>query len=68
MFADPPYNKGLGEKAFAAAHAGGWLMPGALAILEESAEAPVKMDPVFHFLEERSFGDTKMYFYEYRPG
>ncbi len=68
MFADPPYNKGLGEKAFAAAHAGGWLMPGALAILEESSEATVKMDPVFHFLEERSFGDTKMYFYEYRPG
>ncbi|WP_416798321.1 16S rRNA (guanine(966)-N(2))-methyltransferase RsmD [Ciceribacter azotifigens] len=67
LFADPPYNKGLGEKAFAAAHEGGWLVPGALAILEEKAEAVIHMHPAFRLIEERTFGDTKMYFYEYHP-
>lgn len=67
VFADPPYGKGLGEKALFAAHAGGWLAPGAVAILEERADAQVVVDPVFKFLEERSFGDTKMYFFSYRP-
>ena len=32
VFADPPYGKGLGEKALFAAHAGGWLAPDAIAI------------------------------------
>ena len=67
VFADPPYGKGLGEKALFAAYAGGWLAPGAVAILEERADAQVVVDPVFKFLEERSFGDTKMYFFSYRP-
>jgi 16S rRNA (guanine966-N2)-methyltransferase len=67
VFADPPYGKGLGEKALFAAHAGGWLAPGAIAILEERADAQVIVDPVFKFIEERSFGDTKMYFFSYRP-
>ena len=30
VFADPPYRKGLGEKALAAAREGGWLAPAAL--------------------------------------
>lgn len=67
VFADPPYGKGLGEKALFAAHAGGWLAPGGIAILEERADAEVIVDPVFKFIEERSFGDTKMYFFSYRP-
>ncbi len=32
LFADPPYGKGLGEKAMAAAARGGWLEPGAIAV------------------------------------
>jgi 16S rRNA (guanine966-N2)-methyltransferase len=67
LFADPPYAQGHGEKAFQAAHAGGWLVPGALAILEERGDVIVSVDPVFKFLEERTFGDTKMYFYRYQP-
>ena len=67
VFADPPYGKGLGEKALFAAHAGGWLAPDAIAILEERADAEVMGDPVFRFSEERSFGDTKMYFFSYKP-
>ncbi|QLF69527.1 16S rRNA (guanine(966)-N(2))-methyltransferase RsmD [Peteryoungia desertarenae] len=67
LFADPPYGKGLGEKAFLAAHEGGWLLPGALAILEERADVMISVDPVFSFIEERGFGDTKMYFFSYKP-
>ena len=29
VFVDPPYGKGLGERALASAAAGGWLAPGA---------------------------------------
>lgn len=67
LFADPPYGKSLGEKAFMAAHQGGWLVPGALAILEERSDVLVQVESPFELLEDRVFGDTKMYFYAYRP-
>ncbi|MBB6482871.1 16S rRNA (guanine(966)-N(2))-methyltransferase RsmD [Rhizobium lusitanum] len=67
LFADPPYGKGFGEKAFAAAAAGGWLVPGALAILEERADVTVAVPPDFLFLEVRTFGDSKMHFFRYQP-
>ena len=67
LFADPPYGYGHGEKAFSAAQGGGWLNPGALAILEERGDVTVKVDPVFKPLESRIFGDTKMHFYRYEP-
>ena len=38
-FLDPPYGRGLAEKALASARAGGWLTPGALAVVEEAADA-----------------------------
>ncbi|MGO4566641.1 16S rRNA (guanine(966)-N(2))-methyltransferase RsmD [Rhizobium sp. 2YAF20] len=67
LFADPPYGQGLGERAFAAAAGGGWLVPGALAILEERADVVVDLPPVYLFLEVRTFGDSKMHFYRYQP-
>ncbi|KAA1178282.1 16S rRNA (guanine(966)-N(2))-methyltransferase RsmD [Rhizobium tropici] len=67
LFADPPYGKGQGEKAFAAAAAGGWLVPGALAILEERSDVTVVLPSDFLFLEERTFGDSKMHFFRYQP-
>jgi 16S rRNA (guanine966-N2)-methyltransferase len=67
LFADPPYAQGLGEKAFAAAADGGWLVPGALAILEERADVAVDVPPAFLFLEVRTFGDSKMHFFHYQP-
>jgi 16S rRNA (guanine966-N2)-methyltransferase len=67
LFADPPYGQGLGEKAFAAAAEGGWLVPGALAILEERADVVVSPPAAYVFLEVRTFGDSKMHFYRYRP-
>ena len=32
VFCDPPYRKGLGEKALQSAHQGGWFLPGALIV------------------------------------
>ena len=65
LFADPPYGQGLGEKAFAAASAGGWLADGALAILEERANVEPDVGYPFRKLETREFGDTRMHFYRY---
>ena len=67
LFADPPYGRGLGEKAMAAAAMGGWLVPGALAILEERADVAPAPIAGYEFLEERTFGDTRMHFYRYAP-
>lgn len=66
VFADPPYGKGLGEKALASAATGGWLVPGALAVLEERADVRPILPEGFETLDERSFGETKMHFYRYR--
>ena len=67
LFADPPYGQGLGEKAFAAAAKGGWLVPGALAILEERADVVVNAPSDYALLEVRTFGDSKMHFFHYQP-
>jgi 16S rRNA (guanine966-N2)-methyltransferase len=66
LFADPPYGKGLGEKAIDAAVNGGWLVPGALVILEEHGDIVPGPIERCDFLEERTFGDTKMHFYSFR--
>lgn len=65
LFADPPYGQQLGDKAFAAIDAGGFLYDGALAILEERASETPDVGKAFQPLEQRAFGDTVMYFYRY---
>ena len=67
VFADPPYGKGLGEAAFTECHRRGWLVPGALAILEERADIDPAAGPAYLPLETRTFGDTRMHFYRYAP-
>ena len=62
VFADPPYGKGLGEKALAAALAGGWLVPGAVAVVEERADANFAPPPGFMLLDRRIYGDTAVHF------
>lgn len=68
LFADPPYGKGLGEKALLAAHTGGWLAAGALVLLEERIDVEIVVDPAFKPLESRMFGDSRIEFYRYQPG
>ena len=68
LFADPPYAKGLGERALDASARGGWLVDGALAILEERADIQPAAVDGYDLLEVRTFGDTRMHFYRYRAG
>ena len=60
VFADPPYGKGLGARALVAAEAGGWLAPGAVVVLEESAGAELALPGTLRPLDERRYGDTRI--------
>lgn len=64
VFADPPYGKGLGERALRSARAGGWLAPGALCVVEEAAAAPFEPGPGFSIVDERAYGETVIRFIE----
>jgi 16S rRNA (guanine966-N2)-methyltransferase len=61
-FIDPPYGKGLGEKALGAAVAGGWLADGAIVVLEECKGAMIVWPAGTTYLETRSWGDTAVHF------
>ena len=56
VFLDPPYGKGLGEVALAAAHAGGWIAPGAMVVWEEGGA--VAVPDGFAQVDQRKYGDT----------
>jgi 16S rRNA (guanine966-N2)-methyltransferase len=60
VLCDPPYGKGLGEKALAAAAAGGWLKPGTLCVLEERANADVHLPEGFKALQRREASDSQI--------
>jgi 16S rRNA (guanine966-N2)-methyltransferase len=61
VFADPPYGKGLAEKALVSARDGGWLKPQALIVVEEAAGAFITPDG-FTELERRAYDDTEFVF------
>ena len=58
IFADPPYGKGLGERALTSAAENGWLANGALIVLEEAATANVNLPGPFSLLEPRAYGES----------
>ncbi len=60
-FLDPPYGKGLAEAALASARAGGWLVPDALAVVEEATGA-FKAPDGFDELERRPYDDSELIF------
>ena len=62
VFLDPPYGKGLAEKALMSAREGGWLKPDALVVVEEAAEAAFKAPDGFAELERRKYDDTEFVF------
>jgi 16S rRNA (guanine966-N2)-methyltransferase len=59
VFLDPPYGKGLAEKALTSARAGGWLTPNALVVVEEAADAGFIVPEGFDELERRQYDDTE---------
>lgn len=56
IFMDPPYGKGMGEKALNAAFSQGWVAPNALIIWEENAM--ILPPGGLEILEQRKFGNT----------
>jgi len=63
VFADPPYGKGLGERALGSLVEGQWLSANAMAVLEEKAEVQVAEVPGLTLLDMRLYGDTQVRFY-----
>lgn len=61
VFLDPPYGKGLGERALATLRDGGWITDDALIVFECGAdEAPAT--PGFETLDTRDYGAAKVVF------
>jgi 16S rRNA (guanine966-N2)-methyltransferase len=58
VFCDPPYGKGLGERALASAATGGWLAKGATAVLEERAHSEIAWPASLQEIDRRRYGDT----------
>jgi len=61
-FLDPPYGKGLAEKALVSAREGGWLAPQALVVVEEAADLTLIPPDGFEQIERREYGDTQLVF------
>jgi len=61
-FLDPPYGRGLAERALTSARAGGWLLPDALVVVEEAADAGFTPPEGFLELERRRYDDTELIF------
>ncbi|MCS0495033.1 16S rRNA (guanine(966)-N(2))-methyltransferase RsmD [Ancylobacter sp. MQZ15Z-1] len=62
VFCDPPYGRGLAEKALAGLIEGGWLAPAALVVVEESVEAAFAPPEGFEELERRRYDDSELTF------
>ena len=64
-FLDPPYDKGWARGRSTALDVGKWLVPGAIAVLEERASATITLPPAFAELDRRTYGDTQIVFARY---
>lgn len=63
---DPPYGKGLGERALESLARGGWLTPGAVAVVEERAGALWTTPTPYREVDRRTWGDTEVRFLVYQ--
>jgi 16S rRNA (guanine966-N2)-methyltransferase len=61
-FLDPPYRKGLAERALASLREGRWLSPEALVMVEEAADAGFFPPEGFVEFERRAYDDTVIAF------
>jgi 16S rRNA (guanine966-N2)-methyltransferase len=61
-FLDPPYGKGLAERALISLRDGGWLIPSAVIVVEEAKSAGFKPPDGFEELERRAYDDTEFTF------
>jgi 16S rRNA (guanine966-N2)-methyltransferase len=61
-FLDPPYGKGLAERALRSLARGDWLAPGAIVVIEDAQPAALALPPLYRVLDQRSWGDTQVLF------
>jgi 16S rRNA (guanine966-N2)-methyltransferase len=67
-FLDPPYAQGLGETALARLAGGGWLAPGAVAVLERGADEPPPSAAGYEMLDDRRYGAARVWFLKFSRG
>jgi 16S rRNA (guanine966-N2)-methyltransferase len=61
-FLDPPYAKGLGERALARLAEGGWLAPGAVVVFERGASEAEFAAEGYEPLDARDYGAARVHF------
>jgi len=66
-FLDPPYGRGLAERALSALLDGDWLKPSATVVIEERAGATVDLGGVYVEIDRRTWGDTQALFARLSP-
>lgn len=66
IFMDPPYDKGLGERALPQLIREGWVAPGALLVWEERTPPPTPAD--WTLLDARRYGETRISLMRYEEG
>ncbi len=64
---DPPYHKGLGERALAELEKGGWMAPGAIAVWEQAADESGATPEGYELLDERVYGAACVRFLRQQP-
>jgi 16S rRNA (guanine966-N2)-methyltransferase len=62
-FLDPPYDQGLAEPALSGLVEGGWLAPGALVVVEESAKAEIAAPSGLRMVDMRVHAETRVAFF-----
>ncbi len=63
-FVDPPYGQRLAGPALASLVEGGWLEANALCVVEESAKAEIDAPEGLALVDERTYGDTRIVFFD----
>lgn len=62
LFADPPYGRGLAEKAVLSAREGGWLAADALLVIEDDAGIEFEFGDSLNIVDRRVVGDSQVVF------
>src|ERR671916_463988 len=62
VFCDPPYGKGLAERALASCALGGWLTNHAFVVVEEAGDGAFKFPEGFALIETRDYGEAQLVF------
>jgi 16S rRNA (guanine966-N2)-methyltransferase len=61
VFLDPPYRKGLVAAALASARVGDWFAASAIVVAEMAADEVFAVPEGFELLDERAYGETKVF-------